>query len=251
MLELHEDWEFNVLGIYNYKQPGPHDALYDFIRENHDRIEGDIVEAGVYRGKSLFGMAMLLKSLGSTKKIYGYDSFSGFPPVYDTKDDLERFDEMAAQGMISAEHLEKIRRNWEWRKLVSAKPQTVKTISSSGDFSDTSKALVEKKMEFLGLDNIVLVEGSFSDTMRSSAAAPESVMAVLMDCDLYKSYLDTFSFVWPRMSKGAMIYLDEYYSLKFPGARLATHEFLDGKAASLRMAPLKSGDFERWYVLKQ
>lgn len=251
MLELQEDWEFNVLGVYNFRQPGPHDALYDFIRENHDRIEGDIVEAGVYRGKSLFGMAMLLKSLGSTKKVYGYDSFSGFPPVYHRKDDLERFDEMAAEGTISAEHLEKVKRNREWRERISTKPQTVKTISTSGDFSDTSKEGVEKMMAFLGLDNIVLVDGAFSETMIPSAAAPEKIMAVLMDCDLYQSYLDTFAFVWPRMSRGAMIYLDEYYSLKFPGARYATHEFLEDKKADLRMAPLKPGDFERWYVLKQ
>lgn len=250
MLDLHEDWEFNVLDVYNYRQPGPHDALYDFIRANHDRIDGDIVEAGVYRGKSLLGMAMLLKSLGSDKKVYGYDSFSGFPPVYDPADDLDRFAEMAAQGTISPDHFEKIQRNKHWRETLSSAPQTVRTLSSSGDFSGTSRTFVEKKIALLGLDNVVLVEGAFSETMIPQTAAPRPIMAVLMDCDLYKSYLDTFAFVWPRMAKGAMIYLDEYYSLKFPGARLATRKFLEGKDADLRMAPLKPGDFERWYVLK-
>ena len=32
-----------------------------------------------------------------------------------------------------------------------------------------------------------------------------------------------------------MIYLDEYYSLKFPGARVAVHEFLDIHDANLSL----------------
>lgn len=252
MLKLYEDWEFNVLGVYNYTQPGPHDVLYDFIRTHHDRLPGDIVEAGVYRGKSLLGMAMLLKSLGSTKKVYGYDSFSGFPSGNDPRDDLERFEEMASQGLIAPAHLEKVRRNRQWRTHLSNQTQTARTLSSSGDFSDTSRAPVEKKIALLGLDNIVLVDGLFSATMTPQASEPRVVMAALMDCDLYASYIDTFRFVWPRLATGGMIYLDEYYSLKFPGARLATRDFFADKPeqADLRMAPLKPGDFERWSVVK-
>ena len=44
MLNIRDDWEFNVLGIYNYRKAGPFDALFDFIRENHDKIPGDIVD---------------------------------------------------------------------------------------------------------------------------------------------------------------------------------------------------------------
>ena len=55
------------------------DAILKIIRENHTEILGDIVEAGVYRGNSLIAIGMLLKELGSSKKIYGFDSFSGFP----------------------------------------------------------------------------------------------------------------------------------------------------------------------------
>ena len=48
-----------------------------------------------------------------------------------------------------------------------------------------------------------------------------------------------------------MIYLDEYYSLKFPGARIATDEFLNGKSAQLNMAHQTKGEFERWHVIKE
>jgi hypothetical protein len=250
MKTLHDDWEFNVLGIYNYKKSGPFDALFDFVRKNHDKIDGDIVESGVYRGKSLVALAMLLKELGSDKKVYGYDSFAGFPPVYHESDKLEAFYDLARNNKITTDHLAAVERNKEWRALMSGQQQTVENISSSGDFSGTSLSLVQRKIELMELDNIVLVDGPFHETMTQDAAEPKTIMAVLMDCDLYQSYHDTFSFVWPRMADGAMIYLDEYYSLKFPGARVATDEFLVGKQASLEQHPQEQGDFERWYIRK-
>ena len=38
MLKYHESWEFNILGIYNYKKAGPFDALYNFIKDNHSKF---------------------------------------------------------------------------------------------------------------------------------------------------------------------------------------------------------------------
>ena len=33
------------------------------------------------------------------------------------------------------------------------------------------------------------------------------------------------NYIWPSLTKKGIIYLDEYYSLKFPGARIASNEF--------------------------
>jgi hypothetical protein len=38
-------------------------------------------------------MALMLKEIGSSKKVYGFDSFEGFPPVYHPNDDLRMFQE--------------------------------------------------------------------------------------------------------------------------------------------------------------
>ena len=250
MLKLVQDWEFNVIGIYNYRKPGPFDALFGFVRTNHDRLPGDIVEAGVFRGSSLIALGMLLKELGSAKTVYGYDSFAGFPPVYHAKDDLDQSDAMREAGLIDEVHFDAIRCNRAWRETLNVAPQTTTTISTSGDFSGTSLEFVQRKIDLVGLDNVVLVDGVFSETMGAAPVEPRDIMAVLMDCDLYASYWDTFRFVWPRLAVGGMIYLDEYYSLKFPGARLATLEFMEGKSADLVMAPQKPDDFERWYLTK-
>lgn len=249
MLRPTADWEFNVLGIYNYRRSGPFDALFDFIRNNHEHLPGDIVEAGVYRGSSLIAIAMLLKELGSDKLVYGFDSFAGFPPVYDPKDDISEFESMFESGLIDFAHIDAVRRNLKWRQALKSESIDTRNISTSGDFSGTSLALVNRKIELIGLDNIVLMDGPFSQTMLA-AAEPSRIFAVLMDCDLYTSYLETFQFSWPRLVRGGMIYLDEYYSLKFPGARRATDAFLADKEARLSMAPRKTGEFERWYVVK-
>lgn len=248
MNTIKQDWEFNVLDIYNYLKPGRFDSLFNFIKENHEKIDGDIVEAGVFRGSSLIAIAMYLKQIGSDKKIYGFDSFEGFPPVYDAKDDLSEYERMSEKGMITEMHVNSVRQNLQWKDALSFK-KLDKDISSSGSFSDTSLELLKKKIELVGLDNIVLVDGVFSETMNKDVGI-EKIMAVVVDCDLYQSYLDTFNFIWPILEKGGFIHLDEYYSLKFPGAKLATDEFFKDKDVSLQMSDLKPGDFERWYAIK-
>ncbi len=87
--------------------------------------------------------------------------------------------------------------------------------------------------------------------MSSNRTSPKSIFAGIIDCDLYQSYIETYNFVWPRLENGAMIYLDEYYSLKFPGARRATDEFIRDKPACLEMSPHRPGDFERWHLIKK
>jgi hypothetical protein len=72
-----------------------------------------------------------------------------------------------------------------------------------------------------------------------------------MDSDLFQSYAMTLPTLWKHLSPGGCIYLDEYYSLKFPGPRIAVDEFMsvitDGKLMMLE--PWM--DFERWVIVKK
>lgn len=251
---LKEDWEFSILGVYNYRKPGPLQYYFDYIVENHDGIPGDLLEAGVFRGRALIGAALLLKELGSTKTIYGYDSWSGFPPIYHDLDSPERWEHMRAKDIVSEQHLEKIRLNLEYRRFSLRQPAVqgvnARNVSLSGDFSGCSKEDVQAKLDFLGLDNVRLVEGPFSETMVDARAPMDRLMSVLIDADLYLSYQVCLPFVWKRLSRGGYISLDEYYSLKFPGARIATDEFFADKKDKPQRHKLIEGDFERWYVRK-
>ena len=64
--------------IDDYRSQIKLSPYYEFIRKNHEQLEGDILEVGVYRGKSLLSTAMLLKELGSDKRYMGSIVFQVF-----------------------------------------------------------------------------------------------------------------------------------------------------------------------------
>jgi len=247
---LKKDWEFNTLGVYNYKKDGPLSYYFNHMAENHERLDGDILEAGVYEGRALLGMALMLKELGSSKKVYGFDTFTGFPPAYHKYDDLSNFGMLHSEGRISLEHYEDVLRNKNFREIMLGEEVTEKNISLSGDFGRNSMTALQHKIKLLELDNIELVPGPFSETMSSTKKYSNGWCAVLFDCDLYASYCTGLNFVWDDLCSGGYIYLDEYYSLKFAGARIAVDEFLADKLEKPFLHPVKDGDFERWALIK-
>ena len=124
-------------------------------------------------------------------------------------------------------------------------------IYSQHQFNDTNLNLVRKRIESFNLNNIKLIVGLFKETINS---IPSNIKfsCVLLDCDLYESYKDVLNFVWDRLSPGGLIYLDEYYSLKYPGARIAVNEFCKKITLSPERIYAYSsyGEFERWYLRK-
>lgn len=249
-MDLQNDWEFNVLEIYNYKASGKLTEYFKFIADNFNKLDGDICEVGVYRGFSILATGLFLKELGSEKKIYGFDSFSGFPS-YHENDQLSKFDELYLSNNISKKHFEEYKKNIRYKEFLSDKDLNASSISTSLDFSETSLNLLQKKIDFLSLDNIVLIDGDYRKTMKNNSLEDINFMSALIDCDLYESHKFSLPFVWDRMVLNGQMHLDEYYSLKFPGARMATNEFFADKHDKPQMYPQIARDFERWYVIKK
>ena len=239
-----EYWEFGVLQIHNPKVStyGPY---FDLIPKS-EGIKGDLVEIGVWRGASLLTSGLLLQGLSSTKKVHGYDTFSGFPSK-STEDEFSNFEEMYKAGQISKSHIERVRRNLRHLSAVGKSSLTTE-ISSSLDFSSTSLELVKKKVNYLNLD--VCIELHDIDVIEMNEHdLPESISLVLLDVDLYKGYKSCLPLIWDRLTPGGSIYLDEYFSLKFPGPRLAVDDFC--KKMNIEPRFLCNWlDFERWVITK-
>lgn len=249
MFRLKDNFEWNMLGIYNYNKPGKLDFYFNFLSKNLDK-EGDLIEAGVFRGSSLLSVAHFLKKHNSEKKVYGYDSFSGFPNIYHENDSLNKYDEFFENKLISEKHYKRVQSS---KNILQFFEQGTKTesISVSGDFSGTSKNLLEKKIKFLGLDNIKLIDGDFSHTMsEKSDIKPKKILAGIIDCDLYNSYKTTLKYIYPKLVDNGLLYLDEYYSLKFPGAKIAVDEFSKDKIITLKKVSNNKSGFERWVLFK-
>ncbi len=253
MIMIEEDWEFNVLNLYNFYRVGYLECYFDFIKKNHDNFAGDIVEAGVFQGKSLISTALLLKKLKSNKKVYGYDTWSGYPPIYHKYDETDYWETLFKKDKISKEHFEKTLRLKKYRQLTEKLTENIdaSNISTSGDFINCSKENIMNVLDYFGLDNVILVEGPFEDTMIEKHIGPNKIFAALIDAVLYESYKTCLPFIWNKLEKKGLIYLDEYYSLKSPGGKIATDEFFENKSEKPIKYKNNIGDFERWFVIKQ
>ena len=71
-----------------------------------------------------------------------------------------------------------------------------------------------------------------------------------MDSDLYQGYKIILPEVYRKMNKGGYIHLDEYYSIKFPGCKIAVDNFC--KTMNIQVTKNKTYDweFERYCIKK-
>ena len=241
-----ERWEFGALDIHHPQSSTLKEyfALIPML----EAIPGNILELGVARGRSLITTSLILKSLNSSKSVLGLDTFSGFPE-YLPEDDFENFKVLRDLGLISVEHFNRVLRNAAHVKARGGDVHPSR-ISSSLDFSNTTIEYVQSRIDYLGLKGrISLRIGDFSVDL-AKLIEGEEFSLVLLDSDLFKSYANTLPVLWNQLSPGGFIYLDEYYSLKFPVPRLAVNTFMqsisNGKLIQLPMWM----EFERWAIVK-
>jgi hypothetical protein len=156
-------------------------------------VDGDVVECGVADGSSLASLASLLKVHGQTRQVWGFDSWAGLPAP--SRADL---------GDAS--------------------------IAVGGMFSQASTAKVRDELLAYGLTGeevaktVKLVPGLFSDTLPSYQG---HIALLHVDVDLYQSYLDCLTNLWPQVEAGGIVAFDEYgENDAWPGARRAVDEFL-------------------------
>jgi hypothetical protein len=167
--------------------------LLDFL-DKTSTIPGDIGECGVFRGRTLVPMAIYLTEKGSSKHIYGFDSFEGF-------DDAVKVDVNLGGVESKDKHV--------------------------GAFNETSVGLVQKKLRQFGANNATLVKGYFRETLNRHPQLRFSF--VHLDCDIYESYKECMEFFYPRMNPGGVILFDEYKDSRWPGCTQAIDEYLADK----------------------
>lgn len=243
-----EEYLFAITEVENFRKNTPSRLrhYFQFIKDNHLKLNGNLAEFGVYRGNSLIATALILKELGSDKKVFGFDSFSGFPN-YAAEDDLASFENqnIFSDATRSKVHSYKSVMNELWNSDVDKD-----TVSSSGDFSNTSRDLVQKKIDYFQLDNVEIIQGDFSDTLCQNVFQDFEIMSANIDCDLYDGYRVALNFVWDKLVCDGMIHLDEYYSLKFPGAKIAVDKFCSQNEINVQWQKIRDGEFPRAFLKK-
>jgi hypothetical protein len=174
-------------------------ALYEIYKKVLP-IKGSVVECGVNHGFGLMSWAKfsaILEPVNLTRRIYGFDTFEGFPSV-DEKD-------------------------------MSAHSDHVKVGDLAADVHDELTGLIDiyDSTRFLGhVNKVNLVRGDATRTIPEFVEKNPHVLVSLlfMDFDLYeptKVALETFL---PRMPKGAVVAFDELDNPLWPGETLAMLE---------------------------
>ena len=179
---------------------------WEYFREiNFHEIEGDIVECGVGRGRSLITLASINRLVSNyygvkKRKIFALDSFEGFP-------DPTSFDASPRNP-----------KQGDW----SMSP------NNQFEYSPEAIKMVLKNAEVD--EDIDFIKGFFDTTTKNLAT--ESISILHLDGDLYESVRDPLNNLWNKVSIGGVIVLDDYlFESKeeepFPGARKAVMDFLE------------------------
>ena len=156
-------------------------------------IKGSIVECGVYRGGGLFSwlhFSSILEPHNFVRKIYGFDTFSGFPSL--SASDMSAYSDHIKAGDLECDSFDEV--------LELAKVH------------DANRSLGH-------LNKLHLIKGDAVKTIPQFIEENQHVVVSLLylDFDLYeptKVALDNFL---PRMPKGSIVCFDELDMNLWPG----------------------------------
>lgn len=171
-------------------------ALYEIYKRILP-IKGSIVECGVFRGFGTMTWAKLsaiLEPVNLTRRIYGFDSFSGFPSLAD----VDRIG--LAAGVRAGD-------------LYADSEQELLELSAINDST-----------RFLGhIPKLNLIKGDATQTIpKFIQETPHLLVSLLfLDFDLYEPTMTALEHILPRMPKGAILAFDELDNPLWPGETLA------------------------------
>lgn len=153
-----------------------------------DKVPGDIIEAGVWRGGSSIFMQAVLRINGETERnVWLADSFQGLPAPDEAKYPADKgmplhlFQELAVP-------LEAVRANFDRYGLMG--------------------------------ENVRFLKGWFSETLPK--APIEKLALIRADGDMYESTTDILTNLYPKLSPGGFIIIDDY---QIPACRQAVADY--------------------------
>ena len=189
-----------VLHTYNLaaccNPPTIHNTYELTRRVIDENIPGDLVECGVYAGAQIAAMWKACQDAGVTREIHAFDSFQGCPAAGEMDDS-------------------------EWQAVAEGKACCER---------DTFQLFMDR----WGVDGITVHEGWFEDTVPNWAFGLltwegnvevrnyRSIALLRLDGDLYSSTMTCLTHLYPLVSPGGFVVVDDY---ALRGCRTAVHEY--------------------------
>jgi hypothetical protein len=157
-------------------------------------LKGDVVECGVGRGTSYYQLGHFMDRLSYSVKLYGFDSFEGFPDPSE-QDDSPRKPKRGEWGDTSISHIE-------------------------GHF-------IERGLGRFFDESCILVPGFFEQTIMKGDLPMQQISLLHLDVDLYQSYKTCGIRLIPLVVQGGVVIYDDYKAGNWPGATKAIDEIVD------------------------
>ena len=180
------DWPLEAETMVGLKRlENLQDCVTSVIRNG---VPGDLIETGVWRGGSSIFMRGVLKAYGDcSRKVWLADSFRGLPQPDPARYPVDQGDTL-----------------WTYKELAISLEEVKANFSRYG--------LLDDQVAFL--------PGLFRDTL---PGAPINQLAVLrLDGDLYESTMDALTALYPKVSPGGFVIVDDF---GVPTCRAAIEDF--------------------------
>jgi hypothetical protein len=176
-----------------------------YICEN--KIDGDFVECGVWRGGNSILAASIFQHYKQPKQLHLYDTFSGM-----TRPTSKDYDLALGQSAINT-----------YNKLV---------LNENNEESDWCRASIEEVkgnfIEFgLELKSTKFIRGDVLQTLQDPTNVPDKISILRLDTDWYESTKFELETLYPKLVIGGVLIVDDYGH--WSGARQAVDEYFKDK----------------------
>ncbi|MBU2618133.1 MAG: TylF/MycF family methyltransferase [Proteobacteria bacterium] len=153
-----------------------------------NKIEGDLIETGVWRGGACIFMKAVLSAYEENERtVFVADSFEGLPKPDATNFPADKGDSHHTENFLAVSQ-ENVEENFRRYNLLDSK--------------------------------VVFLKGWFKDTLPH---APITQLSILrLDGDMYGSTMDALIHLYPKLSKGGFCIIDDYV---LPGCKKATDDY--------------------------
>jgi len=165
-------------------------------------VKGSIVECGIHHGFGVMTWAKLsaiLEPVNLTRRIYGFDTFAGFPNV--SERDRSAFSDHVREGDLYSDSHDEL----------------------------LELAAINDSTRFLGhVPKVSLVKGDARESIPQFIVDNPHVLVSLLflDFDLYEPTRAALEAFLPRMPKGAIVAFDELDNPLWPGETAAALEVM-------------------------
>jgi len=173
-------------------------ALYEIFKKSLC-VKGSIIECGVFRGFGLMAwanMSAILEPANLTRRIYGFDTFEGFPSLQ--KEDKSKYCKIDP-GCLSSDSFDEL-------------DELIKIYDSN---------------RFLGhVNKVQLIKGEAAKSIPEFIKNNQHLVVSLLflDFDLFEPTRIAIKNFYPRMPKGSIIAFDELDNPIWPGEAMALLE---------------------------